>query len=231
MANQRVLYTEEMVGDGHPTKSDTLNRQTNVEHNNDGTHNEINASGVTISALTASKPVFTDGGKNLVSTGTHPVDQGGTGQTTLPALNATLYDVVQASDVGIATNDTMALVFDFVPSKIVIDYSSVQRHDTTSEKGLSTGHCVVIITGTDTKTNNLNANHVYDSNGSFHSTSTSGEVTNLTQGSGGDDGVDTASVSATGAWVTATKTLTLTFTSTNASDADTHLEVLATAYV
>jgi hypothetical protein len=32
--------------------------------------------------LTASKPVFTDASKNLVSTGTMPVDQGGTGQTT-----------------------------------------------------------------------------------------------------------------------------------------------------
>jgi hypothetical protein len=33
------------------------------------------------SGLTASKPVFTDASKNLVSTGTLGVDQGGTGQT------------------------------------------------------------------------------------------------------------------------------------------------------
>ena len=38
MADQRIQYTEEMVGAGHPTKSDTLNRLANVEHNNDGTH-------------------------------------------------------------------------------------------------------------------------------------------------------------------------------------------------
>lgn len=38
MADQRIAYTEEMVGSGHPSKSDTLNRLSLVEHNNDGTH-------------------------------------------------------------------------------------------------------------------------------------------------------------------------------------------------
>ena len=38
MADQRIQYTEEMVGNGHPTKADTLNRHANVEHNSDGTH-------------------------------------------------------------------------------------------------------------------------------------------------------------------------------------------------
>jgi hypothetical protein len=37
---------------------------------------------ITGSGLTASKPVFTDGSKALTSSGTVPVDQGGTGQTT-----------------------------------------------------------------------------------------------------------------------------------------------------
>lgn len=42
----------------------------------------ISASGnVSIAGLTASKPVFTDASKNLTSTGTLGVDQGGTGQT------------------------------------------------------------------------------------------------------------------------------------------------------
>lgn len=36
--DQRIQYTEEMVGASHPTKSDTLNRLSLVEHNNDGTH-------------------------------------------------------------------------------------------------------------------------------------------------------------------------------------------------
>jgi hypothetical protein len=38
MADQRISYNEYMVGAGHPTKADTLNRHANVEHNTDGTH-------------------------------------------------------------------------------------------------------------------------------------------------------------------------------------------------
>jgi hypothetical protein len=38
MSDQRIQYDEEMVGAGHPTKSDTLNRLMLVEHNSDGTH-------------------------------------------------------------------------------------------------------------------------------------------------------------------------------------------------
>jgi hypothetical protein len=41
-------------------------------------------SDVTVSDLTASKPVFTDVTKKLVSTGTMPVNQGGTGLTASP---------------------------------------------------------------------------------------------------------------------------------------------------
>jgi len=36
-----IKATEEMVGSGHATKSDTLNRLTLVEHNTDGTHKNI----------------------------------------------------------------------------------------------------------------------------------------------------------------------------------------------
>ena len=39
MTDQRIQYNEEMVGAGHPTKADTLNRLVLVEHNTDGTHN------------------------------------------------------------------------------------------------------------------------------------------------------------------------------------------------
>lgn len=38
MADQSIQFTEEMVGAGHSTKADTLNRLSLVEHNNDGTH-------------------------------------------------------------------------------------------------------------------------------------------------------------------------------------------------
>ncbi|MBI5970873.1 MAG: hypothetical protein HY884_06935, partial [Deltaproteobacteria bacterium] len=38
MADQRVLTTERLVGAGHATLADTVNRLALVEHNNDGTH-------------------------------------------------------------------------------------------------------------------------------------------------------------------------------------------------
>lgn len=46
--------------------------------------------GLTLSGLTASKPVFTGAAKALVSTGTLGFDQGGTGLTSLGALNTIL---------------------------------------------------------------------------------------------------------------------------------------------
>jgi len=61
MADQRIAYTEEMVGSGHPTKNDTLNRHGLVEHETDGTHQKA------ISHLTASRAVLTDASKKLVS--------------------------------------------------------------------------------------------------------------------------------------------------------------------
>jgi hypothetical protein len=54
----------------------------------DGT--TLTANDIIDSSLTASKPVFTDASKNLVSTGTLGVDQGGTGLTTLTANNVIL---------------------------------------------------------------------------------------------------------------------------------------------
>jgi hypothetical protein len=49
----------------------------------DGT--TLTANDIIDSSLTANKPVFTNGSKNLVSTGTVPVDQGGTGLSTTTA--------------------------------------------------------------------------------------------------------------------------------------------------
>ena len=41
MADQRIQYTEEMVGANHPTKSDTLNRLSLVDHENNGGHKTV----------------------------------------------------------------------------------------------------------------------------------------------------------------------------------------------
>lgn len=48
---------------------------------NAGTITDLNVATLTLSGLTASKPVFTTASKALTSSGTTPVDQGGTGQT------------------------------------------------------------------------------------------------------------------------------------------------------
>jgi hypothetical protein len=54
----------------------------------DGT--TLTANDLIDSSLTASKPVFTNGSKNLVSTGTLGADQGGTGATSLTLNNVVL---------------------------------------------------------------------------------------------------------------------------------------------
>lgn len=38
MTDQRIQYGERLVGAGHPTLADTINRHALVEHNSDGTH-------------------------------------------------------------------------------------------------------------------------------------------------------------------------------------------------
>ncbi len=57
MANQRILATEEMVGYGHATKADTLNRHGFIEHLEDGTHQKA------MSHLTASRLMKCDASK------------------------------------------------------------------------------------------------------------------------------------------------------------------------
>lgn len=47
MADLRPQYSEEVVGHGHPTKTDVTNRAWNVEHEEDGTHKVLpGASGI-----------------------------------------------------------------------------------------------------------------------------------------------------------------------------------------
>jgi hypothetical protein len=80
------------VGGGLPAGSNTQ-----VQYNSSGAFGasaNLTFDGTTLTAndfidssLTASKPVFTNGSKNLVSTGTLGVDQGGTGLTTTTAYS------------------------------------------------------------------------------------------------------------------------------------------------
>jgi hypothetical protein len=83
------------VGGGSAAGSDTQ-----VQFNNSGAFGasanmtfdgtKLTVGNILDSGLTASKPVFTDASKNLVSTGTLGVDQGGTGLTTLTLNNVIL---------------------------------------------------------------------------------------------------------------------------------------------
>jgi hypothetical protein len=83
------------VGGGLPAGSNTQ-----VQFNNSGAFGAssgltwdgttLTANDLIDSSLTASKPVFTNGSKNLVSTGTLGADQGGTGLATLTANNVLL---------------------------------------------------------------------------------------------------------------------------------------------
>ena len=65
-------------------------------HTNSITGESQSIADATIANLTASKPVFSDASKKLVSTGTQPVDQGGTGQTTYA-----VGDLLYASTTGV----------------------------------------------------------------------------------------------------------------------------------
>jgi phage-related tail fiber protein len=56
--DQRIQYTEELVGANHPTKTDTINRLSQIEHNTDGTHKHqaLNPVGTVVAWLTETAP-------------------------------------------------------------------------------------------------------------------------------------------------------------------------------
>lgn len=66
--------------------------------------------GKAVSSLTASKPLFTDGDKKLSSSGTVPIDQGGTGQTTAANAFGALKQAATASATGVVELATSAEV-------------------------------------------------------------------------------------------------------------------------
>jgi len=107
MADERIQYTEEMVGNGHPTKPDTLNRHANVEHNSDGTHKAAavtSAGGILHSLATAANDFLVASGvgayikKTLAETRTIlGVDQATTSATGVVEL-ATDAEVIAGTD-------------------------------------------------------------------------------------------------------------------------------------
>lgn len=140
-------------------------------------------------------------------------------------------DIVQASDLDIALNDTISLSFNFEPDIIVLSYSGRCQHDTTFETGHTTGHCEISITGVDTIGYNLNASGIRDSNGAMASIVLQNSAINTVGVFGGFDGADWALFYGVGTWTTATHTLLITFsTVNNCNDAQNFIEIMATAY-
>lgn len=140
-------------------------------------------------------------------------------------------DVVQASDLDIVLNDTLALTFSFEPSIIVIDYSVRCRHDTTFESGHSTGHSIVTRTAVNTITHNTNMTALVSDWGEIGSVGVQNDVADVIVAYGGYDGTDQAIIFGSGTWVSATHTLTITFnTVSNTQTAFNYVEMVATAY-
>lgn len=150
-----------------------------------------------------------------------------------PNLNDRIYlqDTVQAVNAGIATNDTLDLVFDFEPSKILISYSVALEHDTSFEGGLTKGTVLATITGTDTITFNNNSNYFQDYNGTPNAgAAATNDTTNFIYAIGGRNGSTNSTLVASVTWVSSTHTLTLTFTEGHSNTGTTQIEIFAIAY-
>lgn len=86
----------------------------------------LSASGVTVTGLTASKPVFTDGSSALTSSGTVPTNQGGTGLTSFTAagvMYATSTSALSTAS-GVTTDGSSLGVGVTVPTGYKLDVRS-----------------------------------------------------------------------------------------------------------
>ena len=144
-------------------------------------------------------------------------------------------DIVQLSNLDIVATDTDALTFDFVPSKIVIEYNAkcVGADDC---HGHTNGQAVITITGTNTFTSNMNCAEIHwDARTNVKNIQTDRKIndtTNILYFRGGlSDASNIGEVFATGVWNTAGKTLTLTYSQSGTlTTAATFVALIATAY-
>ena len=174
----------------------------------------------------------TGAGLTTTITGTTPTF---TATTTLDSATSVI-DIVQFSNLTIASTNTDSLVFAFVPSKIVLNSNGIGRHDTTNEHGQSTCLAILTVTGTDTITTNTNCSALIE-NGPAETTGMAfvtiqDGTTNAIVIHGGYDLTDVCTMVAAPTWTTSTKTLLLTWTVTDcASTAGvTYAHGVATAY-
>ncbi|MFH1739785.1 MAG: hypothetical protein ABIH23_12305 [bacterium] len=93
-ADQTIAATEEMVGSGHATKTDTLNRLGLVEHNTDGTHK----SSLTLTSPALVTPALgTPASGNLQNTTAYPGLAITAGKTITVTQNTSLDEAVAMS--------------------------------------------------------------------------------------------------------------------------------------
>ncbi|GAG15171.1 unnamed protein product, partial [marine sediment metagenome] len=144
-----------------------------------------------------------------------------------------MVSIVQASKLGVADNDTTSLVFDFVPSKIVLSFNgALTRVLQTDGKSTNSGHCVITITGTNTFTSNMNNiahqwNDEINKGVSYLFQDHSDYIIIMRSGIG-STGL-AGYIVATATWTTATKTLLITWQQTNTVPEETFVELVATA--
>lgn len=147
-------------------------------------------------------------------------------------------DIVQVNNLGIADNDTDTLVFDFVPSKIVIEYQTICVTSANGMWGMVKGQCVITITGTDTCTSLMHGikwyvdlRYVASPPNDFGYNYVSPDTTNAIAGRAGfkaDAG--TALFNGVATWNTATKTLIITYQETMSDTESNLVQMTATAY-
>lgn len=202
----------------------SANLADNTVVRGDGGGKGVQDSLVTMSDLgTINAPTYTGG--NIQVTGKVECDR------LIGDVEGYSVDVVQASDLNIALNDTLAISFLFEPDVIVLDYSCRCVHDTTLESGHSTGHSVIAVTGVDTITYNTNSTSLIDNAGTLGSVTVQDNTTYVIVAFGGNDGVDDSSFMGSATWNTATHTMTVTFNPvSNTHTIFNFVEVVATAY-
>ena len=145
-------------------------------------------------------------------------------------------DVVLGGKSGVATNDTIVLTFDFVPTKIALNYNGIAKSGG-YHPGLSVGNNLITITGTNTITTSLTYSTLYERNDYNPDASVCGTPSAGTGAAGegivcygartdGVQGYLTSDV----VWNTAAKTLTFTFTETGTTTATNGVSIMAVAY-
>ena len=123
-----------------------------------------------MSGLTASVPVFTDGSKNLTSSGTVPTGQGGTGLTTFTAANNAIYSTsssaLTAGTLPLAAGGTNATSSPAAMASLISFTTTATAAGTTTLTNASTYY--QLFTGTTTQTIVLPVTSTLAQGWSFH---------------------------------------------------------------